>query len=138
MKLTLAFLFVLSVILTGCNSAPSYSSSSGSSSSSSSSSDSSKLTTEKAQDAIDRFAKANGTGRIRIKGGVREIPAQNSATAEVDVDEWTDNERRQFKGKPAVAGFSHYSDGRWALTEFVVRLPESYGSVTWKPTIEVR
>lgn len=90
MKLTLAFLFALCVVVTGCTSATPTNSSS--SSSSSSSSDNGKITTEKAQNALDRFVSLSGSGNIRIKGSVREMPAQNSATAELDVSNFKSKE----------------------------------------------
>jgi hypothetical protein len=139
MKLTLAFLIALCVVLIGCRSTESsYSSSSSSpSSSSSSSSDSSKITTEKAQNALDRFASANGSGNIRIKGGVREIPSQNSATAELDVTNFSNNKGRRYNDGRGVAGFSRYTDGKWTLSEVVI-LYNGFDKITYTPTIELR
>ena len=100
--------------------------------------DSRTLTADNAQDALNRFASANGSGQIRIKGGVREIPAQNSAVAELDVDGFSDQRGRNYRGKRAVAGFSRYTDGRWSLTEVVIMLDNYFDKTTWKPTIDVR
>ena len=97
------------------------------------------LTAESAQGTIDRFVELHGSGRIFTRGGVREIPAQNAAVVEINVDDFVDNEKqRVFRGKPARATFSRYTDGRWALTEIYIQLPEAYGFVKWSPTIYVR
>ncbi len=96
------------------------------------------LTQESAQDTIDRFVTANGSGQIRIRGGVRELPAENAATAELDLIGFVDSKGRSLSGKPTTAVWSKYTDGRWALTKVHVRLPESYGYVTYSPTIYVR
>ena len=144
MKLTLTFLLVLCVVLVSCRSTDSsYSSGNGSSSSnSSSSSDSGILTAEKAQDAIDRFVKANGGGRIRIRRGVREIPAQNSAIAEFDVEEFKgeDNTRdiRNYAGESGQATFLRFTDGKWTMTRVDIRYANGFATATWQTTVEVR
>lgn len=107
------------------------------SSSNPNSSDSGKITSEKAQNALDRFVSANGSGSIRIKGGVREIPTQNAATAELDVSNFTNLNGRQFKDGRGIAGFSRYTDGKWSLSEVVI-LYNGFDKQTWTPTIELR
>lgn len=96
------------------------------------------LTTTSAQAAIDRFVSVNGAGRITIKGGVREISSENGAVAELNLEQFIDSKGRNLTGKPATATFSHYTDGRWALTKVYVRIPESYGYVDYQVVIEVR
>lgn len=106
-------------------------------SSPSSSSKGGALTVESAQNALDRFANNNGSGQIRIRGGVKEIPAQNSATAELNVDDFYNKDGRRYSNKRGIAGFSRYTDGRWTLTEVVIML-NGFDRITWHPTIEVR
>lgn len=132
MKLTFVLSLALCVILAGCRSPQS------SYSPSSSASDSGELTTEKAQNAIDRFASANGSGKIRIKGGVQEVPAQNAAIAKVDIDDFTDKKGRNIRGKDAVAKFTHYTDGRWVLTDLEFSLGPWNGSVKLETQISVQ
>ena len=100
--------------------------------------DTGKLTREKAQATIDRFVSGNGKGRITIKGGVREVPAQNAAVVDINMDDYIDNKHGQKRGKPATATFSRYNDGRWSLTVVLMRLPRSYGSIKWTMNIEVQ
>ncbi len=106
-------------------------SSSSSTSSSSTSSTSGVLTTEKAQNAVNKFASANGSGRITIKGGVQEIPSQNAAVAKLNVDDFTDKDGKQYKGKEATATFTHYTDGKWVMTKVEISLGAWNGSVKW-------
>lgn len=97
-----------------------------------------QLTTQKAQATIDRFVSGNGRGRITIKGGVREVPAQNAAVVELNMDDYIDNKHGQKRGKTATATFSRYTDGKWALTLIVMRSPTAYWSIKWTMNIEVR
>ena len=65
------------------------------------------------------------------------MPAQNSATAELDVSNFKSKEGRQFKDGRGVAGFSHYTDGKWMLSEIVI-VYNGFDKMTWTPTVEVR
>jgi hypothetical protein len=62
------------------------------------------------------FASANGTGQIRMVGGVQEIPAQNTASAQIDLNGFKDKNGTTWSlGGKAV--FTHYTDGKWVLKE---------------------
>lgn len=111
---------------------------------------SSMLTPEKAQDAIDRLAKADGFGIVRLTSGIQEIPAQNMARALVYFEQH-DNPvpgRGRFFGAPGTVVFTRYNDGKWALTGYAVRLqyrvgpnydqPGAYADLNRTNSIEVR
>jgi len=95
------------------------------------------LTTEKAQNAINQFMSNKG-GSLRIRGGVREVPSENSAVAELDIDNFTaDNKIYSGDRWNGKAIFSKYSDGRWSLTKIHLTNPGSYAWQAWDMTIEV-
>lgn len=98
------------------------------------------LTTEKAQDAIDRFVSANGTGgRLRIRGGVREVPSENAATADLAVEDFqSGNKIYRDNVWDGTAVFEKFSDGKWTLTQINLKNPSAYATQWWKPVIEVR
>lgn len=70
-----------------------------------------KLTPEQAQKALQRWS--NGTFKVL---GVKEIPEQNSATADFTVDITYHDTGRTYNG-PGVAVFSFYNDGRIVMTQ---------------------
>lgn len=75
-----------------------------------------KLTTQKAQRAIEKWAGGNGSYQVQ---GVTEVPEKNAATVNFTVDGFKISSElfgtRSYNG-PGVAIFSHYNDGRWAMT----------------------
>ncbi len=106
------------------------------------------LTTEAAQDALNRFMSANAKGTMTIRGGVREIPAENSATAEIIMDTFRSNDGKFFpettpygrslSWTTGKAVFSKYTDGRWVLSEVVIIQDSTGYTGTYKPNIEIR
>lgn len=136
MKLFSLFV-LLSYLFAGCGSRGS---TPGTQPASSTTQTSMQLTTEKAQDAIDRFVSTNGTGgRLRIRGGVREVPSENAAVAELAVEDFQSNNRLYRDDKwDGQAVFSKFSDGKWTLTQINLKNSSDYASQWWKPVIEVR
>jgi hypothetical protein len=80
------------------------------------------LTTENGQAALNRWmsiADPSG-GRVTIVGGIREVPSQNIATADVQLSNFHYQSARGY-GQRLYSGlgtatFVHYTDGRWVLT----------------------
>ena len=77
---------------------------------------------------------------MQVKGGVREIPQDNSAVSEITFSEFiyklkNENNDRIYSGN-GKAYFVKYTDGRWSLKE--IKIGDMYGAVTWKPDIDVR
>jgi hypothetical protein len=72
---------------------------------------------------VDDFASRNGYGRVRITSGIREIPAQNMAAADVYVETYRTPNGQRHDDTPGTIAFSKYDDGRWFLTQFSCRLP---------------
>lgn len=118
------------LVVIGCKSPNNYgggSSSYGGESRTSTDSNRGKLTTAKAQDAVDRAMEAfksklgdNMDDNAKaVVQGVQEIPEQNMAQAEVRYI----NAAAGCAGvgtvpwKSGVATFKHYNDGRWVLTK---------------------
>jgi hypothetical protein len=149
MKLKLAFLFILCALFTSCNSAYQQPATSGSSSSSTTSSQSSSssngvLTTEKAEKAVETWANrartssCTGNCLVKLLGGVREIPQQNAAVAELKFTDFIyqpSNEKveRIYSGA-GTATFVRYTDRRWVLNE--IKIGDIYASTSWKPQID--
>lgn len=83
--------------------------------------DAGTLTDELAQKAINQWLLGNG---VKLVQGVHEIPAENAATADVELTnfEWNEPSTLGFGGGShvyeghATAYFLHYTDGRWVLT----------------------
>lgn len=106
------------------------------------------LTLESAQDAIDRFMSANASGTMRIRGGVREIPSENSAIAEITMDNFRSRDGkfypqttpygRSLSWTTGKAVFSKYTDGRWVLSQLIVIQDSTGYTGTYKPDIEIR
>ena len=126
MKLNLILSFILCVAFAGCTSP----STSPQSTSSSRSSDTGVLTPEKAQRAMDTFARQQ-QGTLTLKGGVREIPSENIAKAECEFHGIHYNRNGEdriisdtYEGtnlRPTcTVGFTHYTDGRWVLTRVTI------------------
>jgi hypothetical protein len=120
MKAILVILIVL--LFVGCNPQQGSSGSTSSSSTANQSiSDKSKLTADRAQRTVNLFVQHH-EGSIQVRG-VREIPSENSAIADLDISgvmvpsAW--GPPHPYNG-PGVATFSHYTDGRWVLTKIQV------------------
>lgn len=93
--------------------------------------DSGKLTTSKAQGALNRWVK-NGSVTVT---GIQEIPQENSAKADLVFTDFQlvtrglfGKRERKYSG-PGVAIFTHYNDGRWVLTK--VSTSQGLDSVWW-------
>ena len=107
------------------------------------------VTSDKAQQAIDQWADGARSHSCReqgelcsvtIQGGVREIPQENKAIAELKFTDFVykpsnESNERIYSGD-GRATFVKYTDGRWSLSE--IRLGDIYASTTWKPGIDVR
>jgi len=102
------------------------------------------LTQEAAQDAINQWATskfAANKNAVKIIGGVRELPAENSATAELQFDSFnytltqSPDTGRIYNGR-GIATFAHYTDGRWVLNR--VQIGQAFDTVTWSPNIEAK
>jgi len=78
-------------------------------------SSSSDLTVQKAQRALDTWIK---DGQLTVQG-VQELPQENAAKVDFMVQrlEWNEQYigKKSYQG-PGTAVFTHYSDGRWVLT----------------------
>jgi hypothetical protein len=98
-----------------------------------------QITTEKAQQALNQWIAAAGGGQVSIVGGVRELPAENAAIADLTVTNLTwqsqTNETRRYSGA-GKATFVHYTDGHWALSK--VTVGDVYASTSWSPNMEIR
>ena len=139
MKLNLTVSFILCTAFAACTSP----STSPQTTSAGRSSDSGVLTTEKAQRAIDKFARQQ-QGAITLKGGVREIPSENIARAECESHNihYTRGGEDQiiqefYQGtnlRPrCTVVFTHYTDGRWVLTKVTIGDAQA---IQWEPNIE--
>jgi hypothetical protein len=118
MKTIFVCFFVLLVVFSGC-------------------ANSGKLTTSKAQNAIDTFLKGReGSAKVT---GIQEIPQQNGAKVDITFSNLKLKEKtgygiivgeseRIYSG-PGVAVFTHYNDGRWVLTK--VSTEEGFNSIWW-------
>lgn len=107
------------------------------------------LTTDRAQKAIDKFMAANAKGTMTINGGIREIPSENSAVADVVMENFTSNDGQFYTStQPSrrtvplgwttgTATFSRYTDGKWVLSQIVIVHSSSGQRGTFKPNIEV-
>ena len=128
MKRTLTLLLAFCAALTGCNSTTS-----------STPPDSGKLTTEKAQRAMDTWIRSvRGTARVQ---GVQEITQNNAAIADVKFTDLPAKDGFQrdvlFSGM-GKASFTHYSDGRWVLKRVDI-MHQNQTTSSWSDiTIEVR
>lgn len=123
------------VLATGLLACASHSSQPGSSAS-----DAGKITTEKAQQALNQWITRAGSGQVSIVGGVREVPAENAATAELKFTKFVYQSSRtkqtlEYSGS-GNATFMHYTDGRWVLSKVLVG--DVWANTTWSPNIEVR
>ena len=73
-----------------------------------------KLTTQQAQRALERWS----DGSFKVLG-IKEIPEQNSATADFTVEGRKYDIGTVYNG-PGVAVFSFYTDGRIAMTQVIL------------------
>jgi hypothetical protein len=97
-----------------------------------------KLTTDRAQTTLNRWI-ANHSGTVEVLG-VQEFPQQNNAKADLrftnlPVKDAIFGRADTYSGS-GTALFTHYSDGRWVLTE--IDIPYQI-STWWKDiNMEVR
>lgn len=103
-------------------------------------SDDGRITTEKAQRVLTQWIAAAGSGQVSIVGGVREVPSENAATADLTFSNFTyvhsqTNQTRHYSGA-GKAIFIHYTDGRWVLNK--VTIGDVWANTTWTPNSEVR
>jgi hypothetical protein len=102
-------------------------------------SDSGILTNEKVQRALDKFA-SQQRGTMRLKGGIHEIPSQNTAKAQCTHSgiHYTGRDRSDLL-MPSDANcyidFTKYTDGRWVITK--IYLGYDSGGREWTPNIVV-
>lgn len=106
----------------------------------STSSDAGRITTEKAQQALNQWIARAGSGQVTIVGGVRELPNENAATAELKFTNFVyqssqTKETRNYSGA-GNATFMHYTDGRWVLNKVVAG--DVWASTSWTPNIDIR
>jgi hypothetical protein len=80
----------------------------------------SKLTSAQADKALKAFCGNNGNIKVI---GIQELPENNAAVVNVQINGCvkTINNQKQALNEPGIAGFTHYNDGRWVMTEFVIR-----------------
>lgn len=74
------------------------------------------LTNDKVQRALNRWIGKMGSFTIK---GIQELPQQNAAKVDITADLAWDEQyigKKYYKG-PGTAILTHYTDGRWALTE---------------------
>lgn len=136
---TLTVVLVLIACLPACNHESSQQNGSSTGTSSSSSSPG-RITTETAQQVLNQWIARAGSGQVTIVGGVREVPAENAATAELKFTNFVytssqTKETRNYSG-PGNATFVHYTDGRWVLNK--VLAGDVWTNTTWSPNIEIR
>lgn len=85
-----------------------------------------KLTSEKAQATIERWA---NSGQVTVRG----IQESNDNTAQADITFTNFHYGPKGGGAmysgPGIAVFKHYSDGRWVLTG--VSTSQGFNSVWW-------
>jgi hypothetical protein len=104
------------------------------------SSDSGQITTEKAQQALNQWVTSAGGGQVSIVGGVRELPTENAATADLTLTglTWQSSQTKQTRHYSGAgkAMFVHYTDGRWVLSK--VTVGDVWANTSWTPNIEIR
>lgn len=71
-----------------------------------------RLTTQQAQRALERWS----NGKFTVLG-IKEIPEQNSATADFTVEGKSYYDTGRVYNGPGVAVFSFYNDGRAVMTQ---------------------
>ena len=129
---SLAASFVLITLLVACASQPSQTTITAS--------DTGKITTEKAQKALNQWITSAGSGQVSIVGGVRELPTENAANADLKLTELTyvssqTKQTRHYSGA-GTATFMHYTDGRWVLSK--VTVGDVWANTSWTPNIDIR
>lgn len=97
-----------------------------------------RLTTEKAKNALDRWN--SNRGLVAMKGGgVREIPAQSAAIAEISVSNFTFNVKgggtKTIASGNGTATFSHFTDGRWVLSK--INIDDGWMNWSFEPNLNV-
>ncbi|KAF0247216.1 MAG: hypothetical protein FD167_3381 [bacterium] len=71
-----------------------------------------RLTTQQAQRTLERWS----NGKFKVLG-IKEIPEQNSATADFTVEGKSYYDTGRVYNGPGVAVFSFYNDGRLVMTQ---------------------
>ena len=130
---SLAAILLLLAYISACNSQSAQQASNASS-------NDGRITTEKAQRALNQWISFAGKGQVSIVGGVRELPTENAATAELTLTDFTfpDSQTKQTRHYSGAgkAIFVHYTDGRWMLNK--VTIGDVWANTTWTPNSEVR
>ncbi|WP_448572621.1 hypothetical protein [Trichothermofontia sp.] len=125
MNRSLVLLFALLAALAGCNKSQEYSGFSGGLLNW----DSGRLTTAKAQRALDKWI--GNAGEVTVIG-IQELPQENAAKVDISFSNIkTKSEilgERNYSG-PGFATFSRYNDGRWFLVG--VSTSQGFDSVWW-------
>lgn len=119
MKFMRALFLTLALLLSfACNTSRNYS---GSSSSAGGTRESGVLTRDKAQKALDKALEGSSKGGTVTVQGVRELPSENAAEAELNFQNfrWQAPLGLGSYSGAGTARFSHYSDGRWVLSKVI-------------------
>lgn len=100
------------------------------------SADPGKLTTAKAQSALETWVRTKNGGTVEVIG-IQDLPQENAAKADIKFTKLDFARGESHYSGPGVAIFTHYNDGRWVLSR--VQTSESYNSRIWDSlSIEAR
>jgi len=95
--------------------------------------DSGKLTTDKAQRALNTWV---SSGSVTVRG-IQEVPTENAAVAQLSFSNLSYNlhdplfggQKSKMYSGPGTAIFTHYNDGRWVLTK--ITIGQGFDAVWW-------
>ena len=95
--------------------------------------DSGKLTTDKAQRALNTWV---SSGSVTVRG-IQEVPTENAAVAQLSFsnlgynlhDPLFGGEKSKTYSGAGTAIFTHYNDGRWVLTK--ITIGQGFDAVWW-------
>lgn len=95
--------------------------------------DNGKLTTDKAQRALNIWVKS---GSVSVRG-IQEVASENAAVAQLSFsnlgynlrDPILGGQRNKTYSGPGTAIFTHYNDGRWVLTK--ITIGQGFDVVWW-------
>jgi len=95
--------------------------------------DSGKLTTDKAQRALNTWV---SSGSVAVRG-IQEVPTENAAVAQLSFSNLSYNlhdplfggQKSKTYSGPGTAIFTHYNDGRWVLAK--ITIGEGFDAVWW-------
>jgi len=95
--------------------------------------DSGKLTTDKAQRALNTWV---SSGSVTVRG-IQEVPTENAAVAQLSFsnlgynlhDPLFGGQKSKTYSGPGTAIFTHYNDGRWVLTK--ITIGQGFDAVWW-------